>query len=563
MPRWAVSTGLLAGLYAAILTVAAFVLPHEWDWHVLQWLGSRVAPTFSPEVSIVDVDWNLSDIASDRRRIADFLNGLMRSNQRPNAVILDLEFSPCQSNPCGTPMTSASAALTDSIRSASQRFPVYATEEPRVDRNDNVIGPLDPRDPSIYAAVSGAAQSTFTSVPNAGGLFYRICYHGVPFMDASGNLIGTENVWAMTVRALMPARAFAAAPACDSTHVPLRLGSRLSSGGASVYRFSDARFFHDYGQFDDKMIVIVGTMKYDRPPFTDRSGPELLGWAFTNALDQGAIEGRNAYYDVQPQNAMLLFLVPFFSALAVLAYVAGFYQLKRTRLGGLRRTSPWIAACLAAAVGLMIFAVFETGLFYAHHIAPQVSLIAFGVLVASGLSGVRGVQILADESSAIDAESAETYDYDVFVSYARQEKSWVYDNVYLPLRDALLPDGKKLSVFFDTSSIRAGTAWQTELALAIDGSRFIVPVYSESYFRQPYCRFEILRAHRKWIRAGESRCVLPVMRGHPAILQAVDDIQARSVDDQPDLIAQYVAEIVDCVWRERRPEHRAQEGVVR
>ena len=91
----------------------------------------------------------------------------------------------------------------------------------------------------------------------------------------------------------------------------------------------------------------------------------------------------------------------------------------------------------------------------------------------------------------------------------------------------------------------SGTAWQTKLALAIDGSRFIVPVYSEPYFKKPYCRFEILRAHRKWVLpARKSRCVLPIMRGHPEISAAVDDIQALSLDDHPDLVAQYVAEII-------------------
>jgi hypothetical protein len=72
-----------------------------------------------------------------------------------------------------------------------------------------------------------------------------------------------------------------------------------------------------------------------------------------------------------------------------------------------------------------------------------------------------------------------------------------------------------------------------------------VPVYSDAYFNQPFCRFEIMRAHRKWVLAGEeSRCVLPLMLGHPTILRAVDDIQAASIDDDPDIVAQHVAEIV-------------------
>ncbi|MDQ6941419.1 MAG: toll/interleukin-1 receptor domain-containing protein, partial [Candidatus Eremiobacteraeota bacterium] len=135
--------------------------------------------------------------------------------------------------------------------------------------------------------------------------------------------------------------------------------------------------------------------------------------------------------------------------------------------------------------------------------------------------------------------------YDVFISYAHDEFSWVYENVFVPFKDARRRDGQKLAIFFDTSSIRVGSGWQDKISLAIDGSRFVVPVYSDAYFRRPYCRYEIKRAHRKWIVAGEgSRCVLPIMRGKPVILATVDDIQAASIDERPNLVADIIAEIV-------------------
>ena len=209
-------------------------------------------------------------------------------------------------------------------------------------------------------------------------------------------------------------------------------------------------------------------------------------------------------------------LVPAFSAIAVLVYAAAFYQLKRARLGPLRASTPWLAAAIAAGGGLAVFAAFEGWLLISHHIQPQVSLAMLGIVTAAGLSGVYGRGTLIDEANAIDASPQDAYDYDVFVSYAHEERAWVTRARLAPLRAATLPNGKKLSVFFDTSTIRAGTAWQAALALAIDASRFIIPVYSQAYFSQPYCRFEIMRAHRKWVLAGaDSRCVLPVMRGHP------------------------------------------------
>ena len=310
------STALLAGIYVAVLAVAALWMPHEWDWQVLRWLSSRVPPTFSSEVGIVDIDTDPANVPAFRRQIAAFLDGLTHSNQRPSAVILDIEFDPCQSSPCGTPMASAREALVSSIRRAATHFPIYATEEAKVDRDDDVVGPLDPRDPEIYGAISAAAQTRFTSVPNANGLFYRICYANVPFDDASGSMEGYANVWAMAARVLMTPRFFAASPPCDPTHIPVRLGARIAASYPFVYRFTNPRTFSSYSQFDDKMYVIVGTLRYDRVPFTDRSGTELLGWALSNALDDGSLVGKEPYYDVQPQNGMLLLLIPVFSGLA-------------------------------------------------------------------------------------------------------------------------------------------------------------------------------------------------------------------------------------------------------
>lgn len=542
LKRSAGMAGVLFGIYVVLMIAAAFLLPHEWDWRVYQWLGARVAPSFSPQVSIVDVAWDPSNIPANRLRIADFLGGLMRSSARPSAVILDVEFDPCQSTPCGAPMESARDALVTSIRAMTRSVPVFATEEPNVDRDDRPVGPLDPQDPLIYGAVTGAAHTRFVSVMNAAGLFYRICYAGVPVQDTSGQQQGMQDVWSMVARVLVPPRLFAASPACDASHVPVRMGPPLAP--SSIAHFEDSRSFAGYAQLD-KSYVIVGTTQYDVSPYTDRSGPEILGWALSNAMSDGALVGDATRYDVAPQNGMLLLLVPLFSALAVIAYAAAFFQLKRTPLRSVRRLLPWFASCVAAIAGIGIFLVFEAWMFLSHHIQPQVSLVAFGIVLASGLSGVRGNQVLADEASALEAAPVEKHDYDVFISYAHEDGAWVSEHVYVPFREAMLSNGRKLAVFFDTSSIRSGTAWQAKLAYAIDASRYIVPVYSEQYFSKPYCRFEIMRAHRKWVLAGgESRCVLPIMRGHPKIYGPVDDIQALSIDEHPDLVQRYISEIV-------------------
>lgn len=523
------------------MSAAALWLPHEWDWSFFQWLSSKSEPTFSQRITIVNIPWNPSDLPTNRLVLARFLGALAASGARPEAVILDIEFDPCQTQPCAGAMETARSTLAAQIRAATRIFPVFATEEPPIDRDDAVSGPLDRHDALIYGALSGAAHTRLWVVPGSNGISYQICYPGVDFPDESGAIVGKQSVWSIVDRVLPD---FSPEP-CDTRHVAVRVGPALEPDSRSFVHVDSNGNFPVDATFD-RQYVIVGTTRVDRSSFTDRSGPELLAWALSNQLEFGSVNESKSSYATQPQNSLLLLVVPAFSTLTALAFVALFSSLKRSRLGTLRHRLPLFSAIASIAIGLGAFAAFEALMYATHQIYPQVSLITLGIVTAGALSGYRGYQILLDQTNTIDEGPAESHDYDVFISYAHDEGAWVAENVYAAFRNARLLDGSKLSIFFDTESIRTGTSWQTKLALAIDGSRFIIPVYSDIYFTKPYCRFEILRAHRKWVLAGEgSRCVLPIMRGHPKILAAVDDIQAVSIDDNPNLVAQIVADIIE------------------
>src|SRR5579863_650920 len=520
---------------------AALWLPHDWDWGVWDWLSSQHAPVFdSHEISIVDVPWQ-DGKDQERRRIATFLQTLLAHKQKPDAVILDVEFTPCDTRTCEGSMASARRELISAIRASTESFSVYALEQPTRTSDDEATG-LDPHDPDIYAALSGAAHTTFTARANPATMFYRACYN-VPIVDANSNVVAVQPVWDMVERvALRPGQL--SSSVCDTNHVAVRLpADPVSPAQAAITSLNSQGVPPTAAQFTGK-FVIVGTIQADRPADTPLRGPELVAWALSNALQPGSGPNAELKYDTEPQGAMLLVLVPAFSAISITAYTAIFFLLKGTRLRTLRVALPWMTAVLAAVFGIAIFAAFEAWLLVKGHIQPQVTLIALGVLLACALASLRAFQYLFDQTWTIDAPVEETYDYDVFISYAHEEGAWVYEHVYAPLRDARLPD-RNLSVFFDTDSIRYGTAWQDKITLAIDGSRFVVPVYSDIYFNHPYCRFEIMRAQLKWIKAGvESRCVLPVMRGTPKIPATVADIQASSIDVVPDLVDQIVAEIV-------------------
>ena len=530
MPRWASRWGVLVTAWLALVTGAALWIPHDWDWRVFARLASLANPAFSTYVRIADLGSN-ADIPATRRRIAALLDTLVASDQRPNAVILDTEFEGCR-GACGEPRERARVTLAASIRAAVRRFPVFAVQQPALDEK----GAME-YDPLIYGAVSGTGHTTFTPVPSSGSVFYQACYPHVRLAGSGAGIF--YNVWSIVDRAIPAAPAGAPEP-CEPAFVPVYLGPALDPHAPAIHPISDTASMRRLPRLDGAYLV-VGTVAFDRPQDVDRSGPELLGWALSNALDR---LHRNSV-GTRPQNGMLLAIVPAFSALAAVCFGAIFGALRRARLRRLRSALPWLSALASAALGLAAFTAFEAWMLYSREIQPQVTLVGFAVLLTAGLCGLRGYQTIVEEQSAVDVRPSDQYDYDVFISYAHEEGAWVYEHVYLPFRDATLSDGRKLSVFFDSTTIRGGTAWQEAIALSIDASRFIVPVYSATYFAKPYCRFEIRRAHRKWIGAGEdSRCVLPVMRGHPTIDAAVDDIQATSIDDRPSIVDDYVREVV-------------------
>jgi hypothetical protein len=544
LPRWLTGVAALIAIYCAMMLAAALWMPHELDWVVYEWVSVTNPPAFSDSVQIVDVPWDSNDVAANRRYVADFLGSILVRHQKPSAVIFDIQFIRCQTKPCGNIMDSARQKLVAAIRAATQRFPVYATEEVSPQRgSDAVTTPHEPHDPLIYSALSGAAHTVFPlPFPQARVAFYRRCYADVPYLADDGTTVADvrENIWSMVDRVLIPAKQFLGLP-CDASHVAVRLGPKLAG--------SDPHISRSHSGLSDK-YVIVGTLVADRPAQADRSGPEILGWAFSNALEPNSLVSRANSYATIPQNGVLLLLIPAFSGFAVIFFMAAFYGLKRMRLKKMRYGLPWIAAGIAALVALALFTGFEAWMLSVHEIQPQVTLIAMGIVLASGLSGIRGSQTVLEEANAPDTRRVEKYDYDVFISYAHDEVAWVVEQVYLPLKNARLANGKPLAIFFDTDSIVGGAAWQDNICIAMDGSRFIIPVYSEKYFARPYCKFEARRALNKWITEGpETGCVLPVRRGNPMIPDWLRDIQHESIDERPDLMERYVNEIVERLSR--------------
>lgn len=557
VPEWVRSTAVLTVVYVVVIVAVAHWLLawHDWDWQFFDWLEPAPA-VLSSQMALIDMQYASADpsqVPEHRELLANFLRAAAK--QHPIAVILDIPFGECPA-PCGSAMLASRQALISAIDDAKRlAVSVYAN----VGSTSNLTpeglpdGPaVMPLDPQIYGALSGYGHTAAVvlrarETPRAGDLFYYECYAAYPALFSGGS---PQDVWALVDVVTHPeveaGPVVARSQICDpAKRIAVRYGPAIADSPPEEYQVTAARPF-PRGLDVAAKYVVVGVPEFDKESdTTSRPGSELFAWILSDELTNHQFNQPT----IQAQGRMLGLLVPAFSSITVLAFATWFLGLRRLSLGGARRFLPWVAAALAFCSSIVAFALFEVWMLRgpSHQLQPQVALISLGMLLAASLSGVRGKQIEFATLNKIEAPpDQEQHDYDVFISYAHDELPWVMDHVYLPLKTARLAGGRALKIFFDTDEIKIGTAWQDKISLAIDGSTFIIPVYSDIYFKRPYCGFEIRRAHRKWINEGQgSRCVLPIMRGHPKILGTVDDVQAISVDDDANIVDKVIREVVD------------------
>ena len=129
------------------------------------------------------------------------------------------------------------------------------------------------------------------------------------------------------------------------------------------------------------------------------------------------------------------------------------------------------------------------------------------------------------------------YRYDVFISYASEEREWVRDHVFRPLRQCRRQDGRPPKIFFDVSregGIDAGQQFVEALTEALHSSRHIVPVFSELYLRKDFCDWELSQAFRL-DPAARRHLLVPILMDAsvtpPASLALVHSVGPGKTDD--------------------------------
>ena len=174
------------------------------------------------------------------------------------------------------------------------------------------------------------------------------------------------------------------------------------------------------------------------------------------------------------------------------------------------------------------------------------TLVGIGIIVSTGLSWFytrRGLELklITPPTDKPEPGAKELPEYDVFISYARtpENLAWVKANIYERLLKEQKADGSPLRIFFDQQSIEPGEDWFTKLALAIEGSRFFLPVYTSDYFTRRFCQFEIQRAAPRHVKLGDF--IIAIAREDAHIPKQYDHIQYLDVRTDPGFMDRVVA----------------------
>ena len=83
------------------------------------------------------------------------------------------------------------------------------------------------------------------------------------------------------------------------------------------------------------------------------------------------------------------------------------------------------------------------------------------------------------------------FEWDLFISYARENQIFVHKQLVEPLRRYRTADGRPVKIFVDTLSLRAGVNWMVKTTDAIYASRVLVAIYSDEYFDSETCKYEL------------------------------------------------------------------------
>ncbi len=469
---------------------------------------------FSPGIVLVDVPRirtasDHADPTDFRLRLADLLNNLAARQRHPDAVALDVVFS---SDARG--LAELTAAVDSLVRN---EVAVYAVVDPQEASGGGMLLPWEKvwedQAASLYQEHLTGYGHTQINAPFMGVLSYDTKLE-LKLPDDSRMSLMALAVKVVTDRNRTPP------PTGASLVLPLADSSAIN---AQTWRFEHAPGMTSGGRFlrgaDTTgldladAIVLVGSLDEDRPGQVAVAGPLVVASAFSALLTPEGVP--------QPNNRPVLLLAQIlvFGALTAAIFALLFQYVKRLQ------TTPRLTAVLsgtlsAAALAALAAAGRQLGF------ATPVGLTLVAIAVAAFLAAHFALKFLVTGMAEGSGQ------YDVFISYSRQQYDWVAANLLEPLKALRKADGTPLSIYFDRESISIGEPFTTKYMWAIVDSRFVLPVFSPEYYGKNHCRNEIDLAYKR--KMDGKLGLLPVATTVTAIPTIYSHLDTSIVDQTPD-----------------------------
>ena len=101
-------------------------------------------------------------------------------------------------------------------------------------------------------------------------------------------------------------------------------------------------------------------------------------------------------------------------------------------------------------------------------------------------------------------------DYNLFISYSRDNESWVRKFVQVITEEYLQQTGEELEVFKDSIKLHAGARWKKRIYEAIELSSCMVAVLSPSYFKSEFCQTEWEQFKKRERILASNELIIPV-----------------------------------------------------
>ena len=140
------------------------------------------------------------------------------------------------------------------------------------------------------------------------------------------------------------------------------------------------------------------------------------------------------------------------------------------------------------------------------------------------------LRFITDRKAYLELRETDTeYEYDAFVSYHKDDRAWVRDELYknIEMRDSEVDaiDRPRFRLCIHDRDFIPGEAIEENILKAIESSRKTIVILSKNFLKSAWCEFELQIARKECVEKGRNLIIAVMLEP-----LSVDDKMSRSVE---------------------------------